>query len=312
MVLESLFFFVVAFVVLLKSADFATIYASRLAKAFHLSEFVVSFFIVAVISVLPESTIAIMSSFSGSPQFGLGTLLGSNVADLTLVFGIIVLFSAKGLVIKSEIIKKDFFYLFLLLFPILLGFDGHFSRADGLILVMGGSLFFYTIYVESRRFHKKFNGVKNHHAFKNFALLVLSVAVMLLGAHYSAKFGIQFANLLGVPPVLIGLTLVSAGTCLPELMFALRAVNLNYSGLALGDVLGNVIIDATIIVGILALIKPFSFDPVVIEVTGLAMFLAGVLLISFMRSGRILSKKEGVVLLFVYILFLIVQFLISR
>jgi Ca2+/Na+ antiporter len=62
----------------------------------------------------------------------LGTLLGSNVADLTLVFGIVAFFSHGGIKVKSKILSNNLFYLVLLLFPLILGVDGRFSRIDGL------------------------------------------------------------------------------------------------------------------------------------------------------------------------------------
>src|SRR3989344_7776808 len=120
MAILNLFIFLIFMFFLIKSADYATRYSSRLAKIFHLSEFVVSFFIVAVISTFPEATISIISALKGIPELGLGTLLGSNVADLALVFGIVAVVSIKGISIKSEILKKDLFYLALLLFQLLL------------------------------------------------------------------------------------------------------------------------------------------------------------------------------------------------
>ena len=147
MIIYNLILFLAFLFVLIKSADYATHYSSKLAKIFRLSEFIVSFFIVAVISAFPEGTIAIVSAVKGIPEFGMGTLIGSNVADLALVFGIVALVAAKGVSVKSEILKKDFFYLALLLFPVLLGLDGRFSRIEGILLVLAGlSFFFYAVY----------------------------------------------------------------------------------------------------------------------------------------------------------------------
>ncbi len=310
--LLNLVLFLVFMFVLVKSANYAITYSSRLARIFHLSEFVVSFFIVAIISVFPEATISIISAIKGIPEFGLGTLLGSNVADLTLVFGIVTLFSMKGIKVKSEILKRDFFYLALLLLPIIFGLNGNYTRVEGVILILGGCFFFFTLSIESRMFRKRFNHVNGRSFYKNLFLLVFSLAFLLVGAHFAVEFGVRFANEIKIPPILVGLTMVSIGTCLPELFFSLKSIKMNHEGLALGDILGTVITDATIIVGILALIQPFSFDPIRIYVTGSAMFLGGVLVILFMRSGRILAKKEGVFLLMFYTLFLIVEFMISN
>jgi len=299
-------------ILLIKSANYAITYSSRLARMFRLSEFVVSFFIVAIISVAPESTISIISAIKGIPEFGLGTLLGSNVADLTLVFGIVALFSMNGVRVKSEILKNDFFYLGLLLLPLILGLDGQFSRIEGAALVLGGGIFFFIISVESKMFRKKFNNLRAKSFLKDFLLLVLSLGFLVVSAQFAVEFGIRFANEIKIPPILIGLTMVSIGTCLPELLFSLKSVKTNHEALALGDILGTVITDATVILGIVALIHPFSFEPIQIYVTGLAMFLGGILVVLFMRSDKILSKKEGIFLLMFYIFFLIVEFVISN
>jgi len=312
MVILNVILFLTFLFVLIKSADYAVRYSSRLAKIFRLSEFIVSFFIVAVISAFPEGTIAIISAFKGIPEFGLGALLGSNVADLALVFGIIALVSAKGVRVKSQILKKDFFYLALLLFPVLLGLDGHFSRIDGILLVLAGLFFFLTLSVESKMFRKKFNNLKKGSLWKNLALLILSLAFLTASANYTIKFGVDFANELHIPSILIGLTVVSIGTCLPELLFSIRAVKKNHDELALGDILGTVITDATILIGIIAIINPFYFNPIIIYVTGAAMFIAGLLTVLFITTGKVLTRREGILLLLFYILYLITEIVVNK
>ncbi len=309
MILFHLVMFLTAFFLLIKSAEYCTTYASRLAKIFHLSEFIVSFFIIAIIAVFPEATISIISAMKGMPQLGLGTLFGSNVADLTFVFGVVALFSYKGIHVKSEILKKDFLYLLLLLFPLLLGYDGLYSRIDGIILIAGGLFFFYTICIESRMFRKRYNHIKDRSVYKNLALLLVSLAVLILSANYTIQFGVLFASDINIPAILISLTVIALGTCLPELFFSIKAVRTNHDGLALGDILGTVITDATIILGIVAIIQPFSFEPHLIFITGIFMFLAGLLALLFVNSDRLLTKKEGLFLLLFYIVYLLVELL---
>jgi cation:H+ antiporter len=105
---------------------------------------------------------------------------------------------------------------------------------------------------------------------------------------------------------------VGIGSCLPELIFSLKAVRTKHDELALGDILGTVIIDATIILGIMALINPFNFNPIIIHSTGIILFLSGILVVLFLKSGKILSKKEGIILLIFYILSLVVGFFANK
>lgn len=312
MILLNLVFFLLSLFILIKCAEYAIRYSSRLAKALLFPEFIVSFFIIALISVLPEATISIISALKGEPALGLGTLLGSNIADLTLVFGIVALFSSTGIKVKSKIISNNFYYLLILLFPLILGFDGKFTRVDGLILILLGLLFFTKIALDSHRFRKKFNNTKREPFFKSLALLMVSIGILLLSAFFTVKFAVNFANDATLPSILVGLTIIALGTCLPELIFSIKAVRMNRDGLALGDILGTVIADITIVLGLVALISPFAYNPYNIYITGGAMFLAGLLVTIFMKSDRIIKKTEGIFLIIFYILYLFVEFLINN
>lgn len=312
MIVYNLILFLVFLAVLIKSADFAIKYSSRIAKILLFPEFIVSFFIVAIISTLPESTISIISALKGNPELGFGTLIGSNVADLTLVFGIVALFSLRGIKIESKILRNNLFYLILLFFPLILGIDGKFSRIDGLILVLIGLLFFYKLYLDSKRFRKKFNHTPKDSFFKSLIFLIISLAILITSAFFTVKFAVNFANDLHLPSVLIGITIIAIGTCLPELIFSIKAVKRNHDELALGDLLGTVITDATIILGAVALISPFSYNITNIYVLGVSMFLAGIFVIIFMKTDRLLNKTEGIILILLYILFLIVEFFVNN
>jgi len=312
MIIINLALFLFSFFVLINCAEYSIKYSSRIAKILRFPEFIVSFFIITFISVLPEGTISIISAFNGEPGLGLGTLLGSNVADLTIVFGIATLFSSRGIKVKSKILRNNLFYLFLLLFPLILGFDGKFSRVDGLILFFVGAIFFVKVYNESNRFRKKFNDSPKGSFFRSFMLLLLSFGILILSAFFTVKFAVNFAHDIKLPSMLIGITVLALGTCLPELIFSIKAVKRNHDDLALGDLMGTVITDATILLGIVALISPFNYTPSSVYVLGGAMFLAGIFVTTFMKSDKLLTKTEALILILFYILFVFVEFFAVR
>lgn len=312
MILTNLFLFLIFLIILVKCAGYAIRYSSKIARVLHMPEFIVSFFIVAIVSVLPEATISIMSAIQGDSELGLGTLLGSNVADLTLVFGIVALFSSGGIKVKSKILNDNLFYLVLLLFPLILGFDGNLSRIDGFILVILGSLFFYKIYKESKRFSKKFTATKREPFIKSLLLLILSIVILGASAYFTVRYAENFANDIKIPAMLVGITVIALGTCLPEMTFSLKAIRKNHDQLALGDILGTVVTDSTIILGIVAIINPIDYSPYKMYLLGGALFLAAVFVFSFMKSEKSIDKKEGMILIFFYIVFIIIQFLANR
>ncbi|MCM8782727.1 MAG: sodium:calcium antiporter [Candidatus Omnitrophica bacterium] len=311
MIILNLILFLAFLFLLIKFSSYAIRFSSRIARILHFPEFVVSFFIVALISVLPETTISVIAAINRDPKLGLGTLLGSNVADLTLVFGIVSLISSKGIPIKSKILSNNLFYLVLLVFPLILGYDGELSRIDGTILILLGMIFFMRIYDESNKHRKEFDYAKKGHFIKNLIFLIGSLGVILLSAFLTVKFAVNFAGDIKLPTILIGLTVLALGTCLPELIFSIRAVRKNHDELALGDLLGTVITDATIILGLVALISPFSYNPVRFCVTAGAMFLAGLLTTTFMKTDKKINKIEGVLLILFYFVFVVTEFLVN-
>lgn len=304
--INNLFIFIVALLMVIKGATLATKYAAQLAESYRLSKYTVGFIIVAIISILPETFISINAALEGIPSFGLGMLFGSNIADLTLVFAIIILLARRGLKIESKILKNYTVYPFILLLPLVLGFNGHFSRIEGVTLILTGGIFYYLALrsgIDGTIPLSNGNG-----RWKSFLMLIFSMVVLLAGAHFTVTSATSIANYAGVSPILIGMLIVGLGTTMPELFFSLKSVKKRDDSLAVGDLLGTVLADATIVVGILAVVNPFSFPTRIIYITGLFMVVASFILFHFMRSGRILSRREAWMLFLFWLIFAVVEF----
>ena len=304
--INNLFIFTVALLIVIKGATLATTYAARLAEHYRLSKYTVGFIVVAIISILPETFISISSAFAEIPSFGLGMLFGSNIADLTLVFAIIILLADRGLKIESKILKNDAVYPFILLLPLVLGWNGHFSRLEGVALIIAGAVFYWLALRND--IGGKIHLDNGNGKIKNFLLLLFSMALLLIGSHFTVTSAISLASYIGINPILIGMLIVGLGTTMPELFFSLKSVKKQDDSLAVGDILGTVLADATIVVGILALIHPFFFPQKIIYITGAFMVVASFLLFYFMRSGRTISKREAYLLFAFWLMFVIVEF----
>ena len=306
----NLILLIISLFIVIKSADFAVKYAYQLAQNFKIPKYTIGFIIVAIISIMPEGFIAMSSALQGIPAFGLGTLFGSNVADLTLVFAMVTLFSKNNIKISSKVLNDNKFYSLILAVPIIFGLDGYYSRTEGLVLIMAGLFFYYLIFKKNHKQSLEENKEKISH-YKSLLFLILSVIILLLGSNLTIKYGVAFAQNIHLNPILIAMLIVGLGTTLPELLFSLRAAQKKQADLALGDILGTVISDATILVGIIALIKPFNFSPRIVYSTAIFMFIASLVLFAFMRSGKVLSKKEAWLLFAFYIVFVLTEYLIS-
>ncbi|MDD4412317.1 MAG: hypothetical protein PHR00_01590 [Patescibacteria group bacterium] len=305
----NIFILALSLVVIIKGATLATKYAARLAESFHLSKYAVGFFIIAIISILPETFIAINSAIEGVPAFGLGILFGSNVADLTLVFTITLFFVGRGLKVENKILKNRKIYPLMLLLPLVLGLDGFYGRIDGLVLVIVGGLFYYTTLrggVEIKLIGKKEN------RFKDLLGLLAGMIFLLAGSHFTISSTSALAINFGVNPIFIGMLIVSVGATMPELSFSIKSIKKKDDSLAIGDVLGTVLADATIVVGAIALISPFYFSRTIIFVSGIFMLLASILLYHFMYTGRVLSRKEAIYLFLFWLIFILTEFFINK
>ena len=305
--ISNLFIFIAALSMVIKGATLSTKYSARLAENFRLSKYTIGFIVIAVISILPEAFISLNAAIKGIPSFGLGMLFGSNGADLTLVFAIIIFFAGRNLKVESKILKNHTVYPFILILPLLLGLNGHFSRPEGAALVLAGGIFYYLA------LKKEVSGLvslnkSSKGGYENLLLLLFSMALLLVGSHFTVTSAVALANYYLVSPILIGMLIVGLGTTMPELFFSLQSVKKKDDSLAVGDILGTVLADATILVGILALIAPFSFPQKIIYITGAFMVTASFVLFRFMKSERILTKKEALMLCAFWLLFAIVEF----
>lgn len=311
--IENLFIFCVSIFLIIKGATLSTKYAFQASEKLKISKYVVGFIIVAIISIIPETLVSINSALAGVPSMGLGTLLGSNVADLTIVFAIIVFFANRNIQVESKILKENIIYPFFLLIPIILGLDGYYSRVEGLVLVIIGLIFYYIALRENKENEPTPITVEVDKKSKDnhILFLVLSLVMLLLGSYFVVSSTIYIANYIGVSSVVVGMLAIGLGTTMPELFFCLSAISRNHDSLAIGDILGTVLADATIVIGILALISPFYFPTKIIYIAGLFMVFASILLFYFMKTGKSLSKKEAMLLASFWILFILIEIIVN-
>ena len=274
--IENLLIFIFSLLLVVKGATLATKYSAKLAENFHFSKYIVGFVIVAFISIIPETFISINSAIAGIPEFGLGTLFGSNVADLTLIFAILIIYAGRGIKIESKVLKNVRLYPFFLFLPLLFGLNGSYSRIEGVALIVAGSLFYYLVFKNGVEISERLNN--GNGKYKNILLLLVAMAMLLVGSHFTVTSATDLAHALKVSPILIAMLVVSLGTTMPEFFYSLKSVKKKDDGLAIGDIMGSVLADATIVVGVLAVISPFSFPIKIAYITGVFMVVASLVL----------------------------------
>jgi cation:H+ antiporter len=283
---------------------------SEVAKHYQMREFVLGFVLVAISTSIPELFVGIFSALGHIPAISFGDVIGANIIDLTIVIGFAALLG-KRVLVEKEICKDDILYTTLIAFlPMLLFFDQQLSRIDGLILI---SVFaFYIVMLVKRRKHFKAlrDGISNLRVLMDVIVFIISLVILLVSSRFIVETAEIISIELALPEILVGLVIVGIGTTLPELSFETNSVRKGFSGMALGDLLGSVVMNSSLVLGLAALIYPITaeFIPFIIGSIFL-MIILGVFAV-FAKTGREITRKEGIMLLILYILFVITSILL--
>ncbi len=302
--------FITVLVILIKSATSAIQTLTKLAVFFKLSEFTAAFILMAIATSLPELTVGINSALENKPNLALGMVLGANIINLTLVIGLPALL-ANGLRIESKIRNRDLFYTIILsMMPIILLADATLSRSDGIALLILFLLYLYRLMSQRESFSKKFNHEENIHSLGYYLIKFgLEMVVLVFSAHYLVLAASNMAELLQIPIVVIGAAIVAFGTTLPELTFELYAVRKRESGLALGNILGSVVTNSCLVLGMVALISPITpTNPGYIAFISITWTLVLIVFSLFLRSQYKLTASEGFILVMFYSVLILLQY----
>jgi len=281
---------------------------TKIAIFLKVSEFAIAFILMAFATSLPELFVGIMSAVSGKVTLSLGNLIGANIANITLVIGIPVLL-AKGLRVESKVAQKDTFHMFLvMILPLLLMLDQVLSRLDGIILIGVFILYLIKLWRSKEIFEKKADNVKFTQFFNNLVIFFLAFIVLILSSRFVVKFAGNLAADSNLPIILIGLLLVAVGTTLPELTFGIIAVLSKHKDMALGNILGSMVVNVTLILGLVSLISPINVGFTFALTSAFYMIIAAFLFLTFVHSERKVNWQEGIALILLYIFFVIMQF----
>ncbi len=309
--------FIVSSVMLAIAGNWLVDVLNRLARYLSLKEFVAAFFFMSFAVSIPELFIGVSAALQGIPELSFGNIVGANVVHFTLAIALGTLFLG-GLEVESKMVQTStMFAIIIAVLPALLILDGDLSRIDGMVLI--SFFIFYSIWLFSKkdRFSKvyasddsagymsRFRFLRDLAIFGAGALLILASAQ---GIILSSAF---FANALGLPLVVVGILIVGLGTALPETYFSIISGRDGNAGMIVGNLLGATVFTTTMVLGLVALIHPITvtdFSPYAVSRFFLA--LSAVLFLLFIRSYHRISRREAVILLFLYIAFVFVETLL--
>lgn len=312
-----IFIFIVSFFLLILSSNWLINALIKLAKFLGWKEFVVAFFTMALAGSIPNLSVGLSSVLHWVPQLSFAEIVGGNIIDLTIAVALAALISKQGLTLASRTVQGSaVFTLIIAILPLLLIFDGTLSQMDGLILILAFVIYISWLFSRKERFSKVYNKIKEplgfKTAFKNIGILLGTIILLLLAAEGIVRSATFFSITLNFPLVLIGTLIVGLGNALPEIFFGIQAARKGKDWLVVGDIMGAVIIPATLVLGLVAFLAPIKiadFSPFAIG--RFFLVISAMFFLIFLRTGRKITKKEAIFLLVIYLTFVLAEILFS-
>lgn len=308
--LLHLLLLIVACIVLVRSATAVLQCLEEIAVFLKLKKFWAAAVLIALATSLPEIFIGIASALEKTPTLCLGNVLGSNLANLTLIPGVLVLIKG-GFNIRNLVVRKDVLWMTLFVIaPLVLARDKVISSSDGLVLLAFYSLYIVNLLRQGLIPKTRYQRLTPGRARGGLLWLILSLALLFLAAVSVVRASKGLAFAFNVPAALIGMFLVALGTILPELALGLKTINIKARNgmLIFGDLVGNVVTNSSLVLGITALVSPIKIPSFSLYIPPV-IFLLGALgaFESFVLSDKKLETWEGLSLLFLYILLLVTE-----
>lgn len=317
MLLYLFLIFLFAFI-LVKSADILIINFEALSAKTKIRKFALTGLVLGLVTSLPELFVGLSAAFEGKTILSLGNVIGSNIANLSLVIGGAALIGGI-LEVRGTFVSRDIFYAFLAAAaPMILLFDKNLSRIDGLILIFLYLFYQIIIFNEGprRKIEEHGNGVarlirrlRHGETKKELAWIVLGIILLLVAADFLVKISIKIALSFNLPLFLVGIFIVTLGTVLPELVLSIKALRDRQQSMVTGRLVGSIVANGTLVLGLAVLISPFqieSFKEYLLAT--MAFLIVFGLFYFFVRTKHRLERWEGSVLLLVYLVFIFLEF----
>jgi len=301
--------------------------SASVARAFGVKPLVIGLTVVAYGASAPELAIATKTALTGHQPIALGTVIGSCAANISLILGLTALVSPPT--IDNRVIRREI--------PILLGSaiavplllrNGILSQLEGAILIGCAVVFTIVTLTVSARMdpddEEEHEGLEGQRAAESGAViggrarprasrvaasLMTAVGLLLLvaGSDLFVRGGRGLASMVGMSERMLGLTVISLGCALPELIASVIAARRGHAALMIGSVIGSNLLNVFLVLGITAYLQPITFGERMhtVEMIGLvAITLLGVLVL---RSDRRISRAEGVLLIGAYVAFIVLS-----
>ncbi len=314
--MKELFLLIIGLFLIVKAADVLVTAAASLALRFNVPKMLVALTIMAFGTCAPEVAISFQSVQNGDGQIAFANVVGSCIVNVFLIIGVAALI--KPIKVKHATIKKELPILFLItsVFAILMLdrlFDPFtrnvFSRADGLVLILFFSVFVsYLIGLLRKGGEQSSNEIK-YGSVMSILLITLSILVTILSSDLIVNNATQLATKLNISEKIITMVIIVIGTSLPELVMTVTSARKGEFDMAIGNIVGTNIFNICVVLGLPVVIYGnvglvgFGFIDI------LVIFLSSFCLYMFAKSERIISRKEAIFMICIFVIYYVYLFI---
>jgi cation:H+ antiporter len=282
--------------------------AGRLALGIGLRAATVGVTVIAFATTAPELFVSAIGAVRVSSDIGLGTIVGSNIANIGLVLGVATLI--KPLQISDQVIRRHVPVMVLAaLLLVALGANGRLGRLEGVLLlvVLAGftaMILHYANAESAPMVDEPDAAAASGVSARDGALVIGGLIMLVIGSRWLVAGGTGLLSALGVADLVIGLTVLALGTSLPELAASVVGAIRGHESFAVGNVVGSNIYNILAVLGIVALITPIEIEPATLRFELPIMIAFTVLLVGLMGYRRQLTRLDGVILVGSYVGFI--------
>ena len=285
--------------------------SSRLAASLGVSPIVVGLTVVSMGTSAPELVISVVASLGGNPDLAIGNVMGSNLANVGLVLGISAIL--RPLHVSARVVTREVPVMILITAALLpLIWNHHIGRLEGVLLltmlVCYLSFVLRTAKEDDPEAPDEYEvpadeavGLTSRTIVRDIVFIFLGVVGLLLGAFAIRESAVLLAQAMGISELVIGLTLVSIGTSLPELATCAVAALRQEADIAVGNILGSNVFNIAGVLGVTAIVAPLQISPDVLRFHFPAVMFITILMVPIVRMRLVIRRREGVVLLCAYL-----------
>lgn len=273
---------------------------SRLALSFGIKPILIGLTVVAFGTSLPEFSVGVISAVRDTNAISLGNVIGSNICNILLIFGVMALI--RPMEIEEDNLKKDIPAVLAsgaLLW--ILAADGVVTRFDGALLLLGFLVYLRLLWNDrNTRFAGDKIETRDRKSALNYILIALGLGLLIFGGWACVRGGIGIATYIGIPNYIIGLTIIAVGTSLPELAVGVVSAIKQRYDISVGNALGSNIFNVLGVIGVTAIIRPYSVNSDITVFSLPVMMAASMAFLPIAMTGKKLTRLEGLGFLIAY------------